>query len=48
MPRDAAVVGLAVTSDTSAVARIQGHEKDRVIEYIFTLILEGGTWKVGK
>jgi fumarate reductase subunit D len=30
------------------VATIQGHEKGRVIEYIFTLILEGGIWKVGK
>ena len=32
MPRDSAVVGLTVTSDTTATATIQGHEKGRVIE----------------
>jgi hypothetical protein len=32
----------------TAVATIQGHEKGRVIEYIVTLILEAGAWKVGK
>jgi hypothetical protein len=31
-----------------ATATIQGHEKGHVIEYIVTLILEAGAWKVGK
>ena len=47
LPRDSAVVGLTVKSDMTAVATIQGHEKGRVIEYIVSLILEAGAWKVG-
>ena len=48
MPRDSKVVSVNQLSDTSAKAVIQGHARRIVIEYVLSMALEDGVWKVGK
>ena len=48
MPPDAKPANVTKMDDGRVQVSVEGHQNDTVIEYVLTLVLEAGTWKIGK